>query len=83
MLGHHDIEDIDAALTLVSFTEAGGGGKGGRHTEYGYAIAQNKRLVIIGPREHIFHTHPGVEIFSQWGDFLQAEVRLLAEAKGI
>jgi hypothetical protein len=51
-----DLEDIDMAHVVVSFT--GEGGKGGRHIEYGYALGSGKDLVIIGPRENIFHTHP-------------------------
>lgn len=66
-LGLHDIEDIDAADMVISFTDAAGGGKGGRHVEFGYALAQpSKRVVLVGPRENIFHTLPRVEHFASW-----------------
>lgn len=59
-----DIEDVDAADTVVSFTqpERSYNIGGGRHTELGYALAKGKRLVVIGPREQIFHYHPAVEV---------------------
>lgn len=69
--GKADIEDLDAAATIVSFT--GPGGKGGRHIEHGYAIASGHRLVIIGPRENIFHCHPKTEVFATWLEFLGYE----------
>jgi hypothetical protein len=71
--GAHDLEDLDAAATVVSFTGNGGGGKGGRHIEHGYAIAAGKRLVVVGPRENIFHCHPATEVYATWDDFLAAE----------
>src|SRR5262249_15597475 len=42
-----DIDDITAADTMVHFT---GAGRGGRHTEFGIAIAMNMTLVIVGAR---------------------------------
>jgi hypothetical protein len=49
----------------MSFTSAGGG-KGGRHVEYGLALGLGKRLIICGPRENIFHTLPQVEHYPDW-----------------
>lgn len=68
-----DIEDLDAAHVVVSFTGNGGGGKGGRHIEFGYALARGKRIVIVGPRENVFHTLPAVEVYVTWPEFLAAE----------
>lgn len=62
--GRHDLEDLDAADTVISFT--GSGGKGGRHIEFGYGLARGKRMVAVGPRENIFHTLPEVEHFQDW-----------------
>lgn len=64
-----DIEDVQAADILVSFT--GQGGKGGRHVEFGLALAQGKRLILVGPREHVFHTLPQVEACSGLDDLLK------------
>lgn len=71
--GQHDLEDLSNADAIVSFTGGGGGGKGGRHVEHGYAIAAGKRLVVVGPRENIFHCHPATEAFDTWADFLAYE----------
>ena len=35
--GRDDLNDLNAADVIVSFTGQGGGGKGGRHVEHGYA----------------------------------------------
>lgn len=67
-LGQHDLDDIDRADWVVSFT-CGTGGKGGRHAEFGYALAKGKRLFVVGPREHVFHTLPQVEVFATWHHF--------------
>jgi len=53
-----DLADLDVADVLVCFTEAGeaaGGRRGGRHVEYGYALALGRRLVVVGPAENCFH----------------------------
>ncbi len=67
-----DIEDLEAADTVMSFTRPGGGGRGGRHVEFGYAIRGGKRLVLVGPREHVFHTLPQVEHYPDWPHLVMA-----------
>jgi len=68
-----DVEDVRRADTLISFT-AGGGGRGGRHAEFGMGVAFGKRLILVGPVEHVFHTLPQVERVDLWGE---AKERLL------
>ena len=49
-----DMEDIEAAQAIVQIT----GDKdshGGRHSEHGIGIARGQLLVLIGPREQVFH----------------------------
>lgn len=77
--GQHDIEDLDDADVLVSFTGNGGGGKGGRHIEHGYFLASSRfrRVVIVGPRENIFHCHPNTDVYPDWATFLAAEAAAL------
>lgn len=71
--GQHDLEDIDAADAVVSFTfEGGTGGKGGRHVEHGYALGRGKRVIVVGARENIFHTLPEVEHYPDWSQFVIA-----------
>ncbi len=67
-LGQHDLDDIDRADTVISFTYPPGedGGKGGRHVEFGYGLALGKRMILVGPRQHVFHTLQAVEWFPDW-----------------
>lgn len=71
--GKSDLEDLDRADVVVSFTSDAKGGKGGRHVEFGYAMARGKLLVVIGIRENIFHTSPQVEHYASWEEFLDSE----------
>ena len=70
--GVHDLKDIEDADALISFTDESGGGKGGRHVEHGYALALGKRVIVVGPRENIFHTLPQVEHYSNWPRLVMA-----------
>jgi nucleoside 2-deoxyribosyltransferase len=70
-----DLEDIDKADTVISFTEPRGTPTtgGGRHVEFGYGYLKGKRMIIIGERENIFHHLPHIEIYSTLDAFLEAE----------
>ena len=46
--------------------------RGGRHVEFGLALAAGKRLCIVGPRENIFHFLPRVEVFRSTDDLVGA-----------
>jgi hypothetical protein len=70
-IGLHDLEDLDAADTVISFTLVGGG-KGGRHVEFGYGLATGKRMILVGPREHAFHCLPQVEHYDNRPDLFMA-----------
>lgn len=61
-----DLDDVDACDTLISFTFPRGtlSSGGGRHVEFGYALARGKRLIVIGERENVFHHFPGVEVYA-------------------
>lgn len=68
-----DMEDVKAAECVVNFTEApGDGSRGGRHVEFGLAIAWGKRLIVVGYRENLFHHLPKVEFFSSQWDMLRS-----------
>lgn len=59
-----DAEDVSGADVVVSFTELpNAGGRGGRHVEFGMAVALGKRCVVVGYRENLFHHLPGVEFY--------------------
>jgi hypothetical protein len=57
-----DMQDVREADYLVSFTEKSevGYNTGGRHAEFGAAWVWGKKLLLVGPRENIFHHLPGV-----------------------
>lgn len=64
-----DVEDVRRAGICVAFTEPPEEtkpGRGGRHTELGIALALGLRVVLVGPREHVFHCLPGIEQYSSW-----------------
>lgn len=76
--GRRDMDDVRSAQAIVSFT--GEGTRGGRHVEHGMGLLLNDlrritgyRLIVIGPREHVFHCHPATEHFADWAAFLKYE----------
>lgn len=53
-----DLDDLMRADVLIHFTEPPrqpSTSRGGRHVEHGYALAQGQRIIIVGPRENVFH----------------------------
>jgi hypothetical protein len=76
-----DVDDLTRADTVISFTSADGGGKGGRHVEFGLALGLGRRLVIVGPRENVFHTLPQIEWYPDWAHLVMAWSRAAACAK--
>lgn len=83
MYGQRDLEDLSVCDAIVSFT--GEGTRGGRHIEHGAAIVYHDaypwlgeakeafRLIVVGPREHVFHCHPDTEVYPDFGTFLKHE----------
>lgn len=67
-----DLEDIDAADWLIFFAETPDAGymSGGRHVEFGYALAKGKSVYVIGPAENVFHA--GHVCWSSWTAFITA-----------
>jgi hypothetical protein len=57
-----DIADVLRCDTLVKFTEPYGTPVpgGGRHSEWGVALATKKALYLVGPKEQVFDWYPGV-----------------------
>ena len=59
-----DYEDVLECEWMISLMEEPrNDGRGGRHVEFGMAVALKKKLTIIGPRETVFHHLPEVEHF--------------------
>lgn len=60
-----DLQDVSYCDCLVCFTDppGQGGRRGGKHVEFGYAMGLGKKVIIVGPRENIFHCHPKVTYY--------------------
>lgn len=63
MWAAYDYDDVRSCDVMINFTEPEDNsyGRGGRHVEFGLAMAWNKRLVVVGHRENVFHHLPFVE----------------------
>ena len=57
-----DRDDVLRADALVLFTEEGERSNGGRHVEFGLALATGKSIIVVGPKEHLFHRLPEVRV---------------------
>ncbi len=69
-----DVEDLTNADTLIFFSERpdSHSKRGGRHVEFGMALALGKRIMVIGPRENVFHCLPQVENYDNFTDCMEA-----------
>jgi hypothetical protein len=70
-----DLIHLSQADCLVSFTEDPNrsvpwAARGGRHVEFGVALATGKRLCLVGPRENIFHHLLAVEAYANVVDLV-------------
>jgi len=71
-LAERDVFDIDRADSFMAFTEPPNGPpRGGRHVEYGIAVAKCKKLFVIGYRENAFHHLPHVLFFDSFDHFVR------------
>lgn len=69
-----DLEDIEKADAVVFFAEKlRTPTRGGRHFEFGYALARNKLLYLIGSPEHIFHLDEEIVAFETFEKFAASE----------
>lgn len=64
----YDLEDIENADAIVCFTEPARTGptRGGRHVEFGYALALCRHIYVVGPVENIFYSLPQVKHYKTW-----------------
>ena len=63
-----DWEDVNAAELVINFTEPprSKANRGGRHVEYGIALARGIPVIVVGYRENIFHWLPAVRFVETW-----------------
>lgn len=58
--GQKDYNDVVDADAMVAFSESPDGdvpgrSRGGRHVEFGIALALGIPIIVVGPKENIFH----------------------------
>jgi nucleoside 2-deoxyribosyltransferase len=70
-----DLDDVDDCDIFVFFSEdpLSGVPRGGRHVEFGYALAKGKRIAVIGPEENTFHYLSQIQHYLSVQEFLDAE----------
>lgn len=73
-----DLEDIVEADTMVFFAEDQNNQppRGGRHCEFGFALALKLRIVVIGEKENVFHYLPEIVHYPSWREFVDKELSL-------
>ena len=81
-LAEKDLADIARADAVVAFTEAPGGGNGGRHVELGVGVGLKKAIVIVGEPEHLFHRLDGAHRVKNWPAAIQVIKRLALRSDG-
>ena len=67
-----DYWDIQRADTMIFFAESPENQprRGGRHVEFGMALALGKKVLVVGGRENIFHFMPGVKHYETFQELL-------------
>jgi hypothetical protein len=76
-----DLADLRRSEVLIAFTQGVGHenyGRGGRHVELGVALSLEIPVVLIGPREHIFHELEDVYAARDWRSARERLERLAA-----
>ena len=68
-----DVDDLRSSQVVISFTEPPDSehSRGGRHVEFGLAMAWMKATVVVGPMENVFHVLADHH-FDTWPDLLAA-----------
>ncbi len=64
-----DLEDLRRSEVMLAFTQGVGNqhyGRGGRHVEFGVALALGLTTIVVGPLEHVFHEFAGVQAARDW-----------------
>ncbi len=78
-----DFQDVCSADIVISFTEtprASSTNRGGRHVEFGIALANGASVITVGYRENIFHWLPQVDFYQTWDEAFQVLLKESATA---
>ncbi len=76
-----DWEDLLAADVCINFTEKPRTEltRGGRHVEFGAALALKKACIVVGHRENVFHCLPWVHFVETFDDAFRLMPRIEQE----
>lgn len=68
-----DYENLKKANTIIFFSRkpSNPAPRGSRHVEFGIALEVRMDILVIGPRENLFHTMPGIQHWPSWEEFKQ------------
>lgn len=63
-----DLRDVYRAEWLVFFSvdPAIPVARGGRHVEFGYALGLGRKILVVGPKENIFHYLPEIHFVNNF-----------------
>ncbi len=67
-----DLSDLERAHVLIAFTEPprSKASRGGRHVELGYALAIQRRILVVGHRENLFCWHDSIDFYNSWAEII-------------
>lgn len=70
---NEDLSDIRDADVLIAFTQPPKTSytSGGRHVEFGYALALGKKILVCGPVENVF-VNLADGVYGTWGELVNA-----------
>jgi hypothetical protein len=70
-----DLKDLGRSEAMVFFSEPQNQQppRGGRHVEFGMAVAWGLQLFVIGERENLFHHLGRVKLYPTWKGFMLGE----------
>lgn len=69
-----DLADVRSCDTIICFTEhERTPTRGGRHVEFGVALALHKVLLLVGPKENLFYYHKNVTQFDSFEELISSK----------
>lgn len=79
-MAHRDLREIDACDTVIVLTDGCELVPGGMHFEAGYAYAQGKRIIVIGPRVNVFYHLGTIQSYASVPEFLASNFESVLNA---
>lgn len=76
-----DLEDVASADFLIALNLPGWEykGSGGRHVEFGYALALKIPIILVGKRSSLFHHKREVTLVDDWTKLIRTIESLVIE----